>query len=109
MADYKIEIEFPDYPVDSLPGDIPEWLECVPWHNDACPIWYMRGYEDPEAGIHLAIDYPDAERREIDGPRYRIWMSDALQNYLAPPLNTDDWEAAKAELERLSAKWAEAY
>lgn len=63
MADYKIEVEFPDYPVDSLPGDIPEWLECVPWHNDACPIWYMRGYEDPEAGIHLAIDYPDVWAR----------------------------------------------
>jgi hypothetical protein len=101
MADYSnIAVEFPDFPLDTIPADIPEWLECQPWHNDACPIWYERGFDDPEEGIKLCIDWPDPDRRELPAPRFGVWKATAEGECLSN-FGSDSWAETLAELERL--------
>lgn len=96
-----IRREFPRYPVDSVPEDVPDWLECRAWHNDVCPIWGEVGRDDPHVGIFLAINYPDpADREEGDGPRFSVWVMDAAGRE-THQYNTDDWPEALAELRRL--------
>lgn len=104
MPDYtKIQREFPDYPVTSIPDGIPNWLEPIPWHNDTCPIWGDERYlEGGENGIALAIDYPDPGRREIpEAPRFSAFsVKDGEQ--AGDTFSSDDWEATLAELRRRS-------
>lgn len=94
--------EFPRYPIHALPGDIPDWLTCCAWHNDSCPIWGDASYVAGDGGIALAIDYPRADDRECeDSKRFGVWRTNAMSEQIGDSFESDDWEAAKAELERL--------
>lgn len=102
---YLIAREFESYPVESLPKDIPEWLICTAWHNDAMPIWgdenYAMGGDGPGwKGIGLSIDYPDPQMRDTpEHSRFYVWqMQDGEQ---VGGKGTDDWQEALMLLEDL--------
>lgn len=105
MPDYtKIAREFPDYPIESIPEGIPNWLEPVPWHDDAMPIWGDERYvEGGESGTALSIDHPDPQLRE-GGPGWPRFVVFTLQDGEATGDNlaTEDWDEALAELRRRS-------
>lgn len=84
MAD--IAVEFPDYPVASLP-EIPAGFVASHWHNDACPSW-ERG------DLKLFIDYPDHNAREIKDPlcpRFSLQRRDEAGRDNDIVVDTDDW------------------
>lgn len=104
---YLVAREFESYPVESLPKDIPEWLICTAWHNDAMPIWgdhnYAMGGDGPGwRGIALSIDYPDPAMRDTpDWPRFGVWEMKNGETVLGHNYSTDDWQEALMLLEGL--------
>ena len=78
-----ITVEFPGYPVDTLPA-IPAGFVATHWHNDACPSW-QRG------NLRLFVDYPDPDAREIDAPRFSLQRDD--DDGVTVILDSDDWSA----------------
>lgn len=100
----RIKKEFPDYPLESIPEGIPDWLTPAPWHNDAMPIWGDDAHVEADVtreGVCLAIDYPDPGMRETAGePRFSVWSVSAHGQQEGDTFATDDWEAALSELRR---------
>lgn len=101
-----IKDEFPRYPVDTLPPDIPNWLQCLAWHNDAMPIWGNATYANGEGGIVLSIDYPDPKERsevELESlPRFSVWLTNEMGDQISDTYQTDDWNEALVKLEQLA-------
>lgn len=105
-----IQGEFPDYPLDTLPKDIPAWLRCSAWHNDACPVWYDENYLNSDGktlGVGLAIDFLDVTLRdygndpgEVHSPRFSCWLFDGGQQ-VGDAFATDDWAAMLVRLEEI--------
>lgn len=100
---FLVAREFESYPVESLPKDIPEWLHCSAWHNDAMPIWGTEEYlQGGENGICLSIDYPDNDMRDTpDFPRFGVWEVKDGEQVLDHNYSTDDWQEALILLEGL--------
>lgn len=93
--------EFPRYPIHALPGDIPDWLICCAWNNDTCPIWCDARRAEGWEGLSLAIDYPRADDREIDGAQhFSVWWTAENGEQIGDAFSSDDWEAVKVELAR---------
>lgn len=106
--------EFPEYPLDTIPQDIPGWLECGAWHNDSCPVWGDESYLSGNGGIALAIDYADhamrdygGEAPEIPSPRFSCWRTEWTSGrgteQVGDTFSSDDWAAVLARLEELRA------
>lgn len=61
--------EFPDFPLETLPGDLPAGFVDQSWHNDACPSFL----HEP-TGLALYCDHPEPGAREYgpDTPRFLL-------------------------------------
>lgn len=82
--------EFPDFPADSLPSNIPACMAPSHWRNDLCPSW-----RSPDGEIVLWIDYPSAADREFpSSARYVI----AGDEDGCVEWELDDWTHARAAL-----------
>lgn len=102
-----IASEFPDYPLDTIPQDIPAWLTCHAWHNDVAPIWGDAGYAMNEPGIMLVIDFPRPEDRELGGgERFRVYRvnEDPDSIDMDDDFESDDWAATLAHLEKMRTR-----
>jgi hypothetical protein len=86
----RILAEFPEYPVETLPIDIPLWLLPHPWHNDPMPLWW-----DVDSEISLGIDHPNPTERETPGPRFIAY--DAALN--VDIYQGDDWDSCRTSLQ----------
>ncbi len=96
----QIIVMFPDYPLHTLPLDIPFFAKAVPWKNDSCPIWEANDAAWP---VCLSIDFPDPADSEIRGDRYCIWLRADAETGLTAGRNTvlastDSWAEAKVVL-----------
>jgi hypothetical protein len=101
----SLEYEFPDYPVETLPQDIPAWMVPTHWHNDTAPSWTFRG---PDGAMVIYIDYADVSQREMhsDGSRrFTLMTFDANDRHMGD-FATDDWAEAKGTL--IAMRWTHA-
>ena len=101
MADHDaVGQEFPNFPLESIPGDIPDWLVPCPWHNDAMPIWGDESYALGEGGVCLSVDYPDPAMRENGPgePRFCVWRCTEMCENLGRVFSSDDWQETLAIL-----------
>jgi len=93
MSDYPLMAsEFPDFDQSTLPEIPADWVE-LSWHNDVCPSF---GIGDTErAFLHVFIDYPNQDERELGIERFALSAVDADGDW-TDLLRTDDWEAVLA-------------
>ena len=85
-----IDRAFPGFPLDSIPADIPAWLEPRPWPYDTCPAWMTA-----DEAIAVWIDWPHrADRDRPHAPRFAV--EDMRGGF--DLLETDDWSAVLAFL-----------
>lgn len=107
-----IAVEFRDFDVSTMPGEIPAGFEASHWHNEACPSW-----SHPDLGLQVWIDYADVTMREFpDGRRFTLEympgdVDDSRRMVLAW---SDDWAVVLATLRDLDAsmiasKWVKRF
>jgi hypothetical protein len=89
--------EFPaDYTVPASIANDPR-LDDMSWHNDVCPSFTMKGYEDGgPAGlpdVRLWVNHPVRDSREfVEQPR--LMVTDGERAYFFESENDDDAAAA---------------
>ena len=90
----RIEDEFPDYDIATLPAIPDHWVEDS-WHNDACP-----SFTAADGKLKIYVDYDSPELREFPEIAFRYSISsynddgDILQH-----LETNDWLAVVSFVE----------
>jgi hypothetical protein len=95
MSETSFRTEFPDYDPATMPEIPGDWRD-LSWHNDACPLFECaRSPADVEDGgwsLHVNVDYAEPERREIQGPRFRVWIEHEGPANGHCLFITDDWD-----------------
>jgi hypothetical protein len=87
----RLETEFPDYDVKTLPPIPDGWLD-TSWHNNSAPSFESNGY-------NVWIDYLDPALRECnEGARFIVHKLDDDGAFKDgdPVIVTDDWDAVLA-------------
>ena len=88
---YLVQGEFPDFPEEDIPPDIPAFMQCTAWHNDTAPTW-----GNVDNSLLLSVDYSDKSLSEFPdhGACLHVWIDGDL-----PPLyEGNDWAAARLAL-----------
>lgn len=96
-----IAVEFPEFDVSTLPGEIPGGFVASHWHNEACPSW-----SHPYLGLQIWIDYADTSMRDFpDGRRFTLeYMPGDCDDKRRMVLAwSDDWAVVLATLQDLDA------
>lgn len=90
-----IRREFPDFPIETIPAGIPDWMECNAWHNDTCPIWADANGMTIGEGLFLSVDWPNpADREYSEGKRFCVWRYADDEEMII----TDDFSEALRQL-----------